>query len=109
MTHRWVRTAVLLGGLVLAGTVVAAPVTKSKPNLRGTESDVPNQRTFEVEGEAELSRLCADKMRTQLPLSSVPTSNLALNDITVLDRHDDELPPAVQAMHYCGMGVRWAD
>jgi len=83
MTHRCVRTAVLLGSLVLAGTVVAAPVTKSKPNLRGTESDVPNQRTFEVEGKAELSRLCADKMRTQLPLSSVPTSNLALNDITV--------------------------
>ena len=83
MTHRCVRTAVLLGGLVLAGTVVAAPVTKSKPNLRGTESDVSNERTFEVEGKAELSRLCADKMRTQLPLSSVPTSNLALNDITV--------------------------
>ena len=83
MSHRCIISVVLLAGLLLAGTVTAAPSTKSKPNLRGTDSDVSSDRIFERGAEDEKLRLCADKALAQLPLRSVATSTLALDELAV--------------------------
>jgi hypothetical protein len=83
MTHQCVMAGVLLGGLLLAGTAAAAPSTKGKPHLRGLEPDASFDRTFERDEKEESARLCAEKTLKLLPLRSVPTSALALHDITV--------------------------
>jgi hypothetical protein len=83
MTHQCFMAVVVLGGILLAGTVAAAPSTKGKPSLRGTEPGASFDYASEMDRNDETSRLCAERTQNLLPLKSVPTSTLALHDITI--------------------------
>lgn len=83
MIHQSLIAVALLSGLLLPEMVAAAPSTKGKPNLRSTEPDAFYNRAFEKDEKDESARLCAEKTVKFFPLQSVPTSALALHDITV--------------------------
>ena len=83
MIHQSLIAVALLSGLLFPEMAAAAPSTKGKPHLRGLEPDASFDRTFARDEQEESARLCAEKTLKFLPLRSVPTSALALHDITV--------------------------
>lgn len=84
MTCRSTLVGFILGGLVAAGTVAdAAPLEKPKAPGRPPGVAPRFDQTFELEGEEETARLCAEKLITSLPLTAIPSTDLLLDEIAL--------------------------
>lgn len=83
MRHRPLIGLIL--GCLLAAAAPAAAAPMEKPRAPGRPSGVPPRfgQVFELEGEEEVARLCAEKLMSGLPLTAVASSDLLLDEIAL--------------------------
>jgi hypothetical protein len=83
MRHRLLIGLIL--GCLLASGAPAAAAPPEKPRAPGRPSGAPPRfdQTFELEGEEEVARLCAEKLQSGLPLTAIPASDLLLDEIAL--------------------------